>query len=128
MIFVDTSVWIAAFRSGTSAEARHLEALLDEDQVALSSVVRLEILAGASANQFDFISRSLSALPIFFPERETWDRVDSWIRIAVSTGERFGITDLLIAATAAVNRSAIWSLDGDFERMKRKKFVELHDQ
>ena len=48
MVLVDTSVWIAALRRAASSEARHLETLLDTDQVSLAAPVRIEILSGAS--------------------------------------------------------------------------------
>jgi hypothetical protein len=35
LIVVDTSVWVASFRSATSEEAIHLSTLLESDQVGL---------------------------------------------------------------------------------------------
>jgi predicted nucleic acid-binding protein len=67
----------------------------------------------------------LSALPVFYPSRETWNRVEQWIPQATDRGHRFGILDLLVASIAADRRARLWSLDADFRRMARLEFVEL---
>lgn len=126
MIFVDTSVWVEALRSGESAAALHLGGLLDSGEVALSAPVRVEILAGASSRDHVPLRRVLSALPLFFPTEQTWMRIDEWLERARAAGERFGFTDLLIAAIAADQHAPIWSLDSDFTRMARVGLVEIH--
>jgi predicted nucleic acid-binding protein len=126
VIFVDTSVWVEALRLGESAAALHLARLLDSGDVALSAPVRVEILAGASKRDHLRLRRVLSALPLFFPTEKTWVRTDDWLERASTAGERFGFADLMIAAIAVDQHARIWSLDGDFARMARLGFVELH--
>lgn len=126
MIFVDTSVWIAALRSAPSAEARHLRALLEADLVGLPVLVRLEILTGASQRDAPKLRRSLSAFPQFTPSAETWNRIEEWVDLARKKSDRFGIADLLIAALAAEANAEIWSLDDDFRRLGRLGLVRLH--
>lgn len=126
MIVVDTSVWVASFRSAASEEARHLNALLELDQVALAVPVRIEILSGASVIDRKRLRRVLSALPLYFPSEATWELMDSWVDVASKAGDRFGVADLLIAALAAEQTASVWSLDSDFARMGKLGLIQIY--
>lgn len=126
MIFVDTSVWVAALRQGESREAIHLSQLLDLDEVALAVLVRLEILAGASRQDQLRLRRTLAALPTFYPDQLTWSTIEGWVEKAAMAGQRFGIADLLIGALAGEQRAPLWSLDSDFERLAALDLVSLY--
>jgi len=127
MIFVDTSVWVIAFRKRASPEAGRLSALLDRDDVALAAPVRIELLSGASKVDLPRIRRVLSALPVFYPSDDTWARIESWVERSIGAGERFGFADLLIGAIAADQTGSIWSLDHDFGRMARVGLVRIYE-
>ena len=127
MIVVDTSVWVAALRSEKSREAAVLKGLLEADEVALPTPVRTEILGGASTSDYPKLKRSLSGLPLVVPGDETWDTVDRWIEQCVARGQRFGFGDLVIGALANGMGALVWSLDADFARLERLKFVQLYD-
>jgi predicted nucleic acid-binding protein len=126
MIVVDTSVWINAFRDQKSAEARHLNELLDNDDVAIAIPIRIEILSGARRSEQPRLKRILSALPTFYPNDATWHRIEGWLGTIKNAGDWFGFGDLLIAGIGAENHAAIWSLDGDFARMARLKLIDLY--
>ena len=126
MIFVDTSVWVEALRDARSKEAHGLSDLLDEDRVALPVIVRLEILSGASRRDRGELRRLLTALPVYAPSTATWKTIEGWIDKASAAGQRFGVADLVIAATAAEHRGSVWSLDDDFSRMSRIGLVRVH--
>jgi predicted nucleic acid-binding protein len=126
VIVVDTSVWVAALRDASSSEARHLRELLEEVIVALPAPVKVELLSGASATQRRKLLYSFAALPVLYPSRETWDRIDGWVETASRKGERFGAMDLLIASLAADHGGAVWSLDADFERLGKLGLVPIH--
>lgn len=123
MICVDTSVWIAAFGNATGAEAIHLGELLEADAVILPTPVRLEILTGAPRTSLQQLRSRLAAVPEGLPDRGTWDRIETWVTTAVQARQRFGLADLLIAATAADHDAKLWSLDHDFARMEKLGFV-----
>lgn len=127
MIVVDSSVWIAALRSKTSSESAALAQLLEADEVALAAPVRVELLSGASRSDLPKLRRALSALPILYPDDETWSIIDRWIDEACARGLRFGVGDLLVAALASEAGWLVWSLDSDFGRMRRAGFVQLFE-
>ena len=127
MIVVDTSVWISALGSASSREAPVFAALLDSDDILLAVPVRTELLGGARAVDRSQLRRTLTALPLVYPTDATWQLMDQWAERARDRGERFGVGDLLIAALAREAGALVWSLDADFARMARLKFVDLYD-
>jgi predicted nucleic acid-binding protein len=127
MIVVDTSVWVAALRSSRSREAEVLTGLLDADEVALPIPVRTELLSGTSTADYPKLRRALSALPVVVPGEDTWKTVDAWVEQGIGRGQRFGYGDLVVGALARDIGALVWSLDADFARLERMKFVELYD-
>ena len=127
MIVVDTSAWISALRSGSSPVAPFLASLLDADEILLVAPVRTELLGGARAAERPRLRKLLTALPIAYPDDATWTLMDQWIAHAGDRGQRFGMGDLLIAAIARQAGALVWSLDADFRRMARLKFVGVYD-
>lgn len=126
MIFVDTSVWVAAFRSASGMEATRLGELLDADVVGLAAPVRIEVLTGGSIQDRIRLRRLFSALPTFYPNDATWELIDSWLDRTSRAGAQFGFADLLIGALAAQQSAAVWSLDSDFPRMSACGLVEVY--
>ncbi len=126
MIVVDTSVWVSARRHPSGEVFQTLQGLLDADEVALPLPVRLELWAGTAKVDRRAFQRAFSALPLLVPTEETWKPLDEWIARASDAGERFAITDLLIARLADEIGAMVWSLDGDFERLARLKYARLY--
>jgi predicted nucleic acid-binding protein len=126
MIVVDTSVWVAARRQPASEIAGTLTSLLDADEVALALPVRWELWAGTAKQDRRAFRRAFSALPLLVPTEETWAPLDEWIARAGDRGERFAVTDLLIARLADEIGALVWSLDDDFERLGQLKLVQMY--
>jgi len=61
------------------------------------------------------------------PTEETWAPLPGWIQQAAKAGERFSLTDLLIASLATGIGGLVWSLDADFVRMEHLKLVSRYD-
>ena len=89
--------------------------------------MRLELLAGIARHQ-----RKAFHQPVQRPAatgrrpRKRGSRSPDWIERAADAGQRFAISDLLIASLAAEIGGLVWSLDKDFERMERLKLVSLY--
>jgi predicted nucleic acid-binding protein len=103
-----------------------LQGLLDAGEVALALPVRLELWAGTAKADRRAFRRAFSALPLLVPTEETWKPLDEWIARAADAGERFAVTDLLIARLADEIGALLWSLDRDFERMAHLKLVHSY--
>lgn len=125
MIVVDTSVWIAASKQPILAQT--LSELIEADEVSLALPVRLELLAGISRSKRIAFKRQFAALPQLHPTEETWQRLPQWIEVAADVGDHFTLSDLLIASMTDEIGGLVWSLDKDFQRMERLKFVSLYE-
>ena len=113
-------------RDPSAPTAATLTGLLDADEVALALPVRLELSAGVARAQRAALRRALTALPVVAPTNDTWARMEAWVERAANAGQRFALTDLLIAALAEGLGGLVWSLDADFERMAALGLVRLY--
>jgi predicted nucleic acid-binding protein len=103
-----------------------LQELLEADEVAVALPVRLELWAGVAKHDRKAHRAAFNAVPQLVPTEETWRPLTDWIARAADAGERFTVTDLLIASLAVEIGGLVWSLDKDFERMERLKIVSLY--
>jgi predicted nucleic acid-binding protein len=124
VIVVDTSVWIAAQRQPRVEKA--LQQLLEADEVALAWPVRFELWAGVAKHDRKRHRLAFGSLPQLVPTEETWLALTDWVATAADAGQRFAISDLLIASMTAEIGGLVWSLDKDFEWMEKLGFVSLY--
>ena len=126
MIAVDTSVWISFLRGKDRSIVAEMKTLLGRDAVVLPVPVWIELLGGLGKKDRPKLKRLLRALPMLQPTEATWRLLEAWVDRASSSGNHFGMGDLLIAGLAAENNHALWSVDSDFQRMADLGFVRLH--
>ncbi len=126
MIVVDTSVWVEAVRRPKGAVQFTLKQLIDADEVGLALPVRLELMAGIARKDRRAFGRALSGLPVLVPTEDTWRLIESWVAPAADKGQRFGVTDLLIAGLAHETGALVWSRDDDFGRLEALGLVQAY--
>lgn len=126
MIVVDTSVWVEAIRRPKGATQVTLKELIDADEVGLALPVRLELMAGIARKDRRAFGRALSGLPVLNPTEETWRLIEPWVAPAADKGQRFSVTDLLIAGLAHEAGALVWSLDADFDRLEELGLVQTY--
>lgn len=126
MIVVDTSVWVDAVRRPKGATQFTLKQLIDADEVGLALPVRMELMAGIARKDRRAFGRALSGLPVLIPSEDTWRLIEAWVAPASDKGQRFGVTDLLIAGLAHEAGALLWSLDADFDRLEELGLVQSY--
>jgi predicted nucleic acid-binding protein len=117
VVLTDTSVWIPYFRSSRGIEGDRLEALIEEEEVAICGPVLAELLGGADEAQRASIVETVGDLAWADLDRVAWQDVGTIARRLRQTGQTLPLTDLAIAVAAARAGHALWSFDADFDRI-----------
>lgn len=129
MILVDTSAWVEYDRAtGSAVDARLRELIADEDPVAVTEPVRMEVLAGArsDAREADLRRLLLRFHLLRFDAVADFDgavRVYRRCRAAGVTPR--GMVDCMIAAVAQRHRATVLAHDADLHRVGRIAGIEL---
>lgn len=127
LYLIDTSVWVDVLPPGqaTSGLRERVDTLLASDRVAITGMVRLELLGGArSEADYRRLSEMLSALHRLPVTDEHWDQAAQLGFHLRRQGLSMPFTDLLIAAVALVAGATILHRDRHFDLMARH--VPLH--
>jgi hypothetical protein len=104
MILVDTSVWVAHLRHGTTG----LEALLDDGRVLCHPFIIGELACGNLSNRSEILSL-LQALPsaLRAEHKELLDFIESHRLM----GKGLGYIDVHLLASALLTNVPLWTLD-----------------
>ena len=127
LVLVDTSAWIDFFQDESSPYGAVVDALLQEDLVCTTGLVRAEIIPGArTKKEFNQLMDYFDALPLLSDPAGMWDEVINAQRKLKSRGVNgVGIPDLIIAVTAMVNDAAVFSKDHHFDLMEKALGLEM---
>ena len=115
-MIVDTSVFVAYLRGEANDQ---LAALILNNQVVLSPVVRLELLAGVNKKQSHLLERLFSALHLVdnFPPPKDCEKL---LKKAKGSGLFGGIPDLLIIAHAVLNKQILYTYDKKMQTLAKR--------
>ena len=120
LYLLDTSVWIDVLRSGgtnTGLRAR-VDELLAADEVAITGMVRLELLGGARNDRdWDQLNDHVSALHQLPVEDDTWQEAARMGFQLRRQGVTVPFTDLIIGAVAVNSNSVLLHRDRHFDLM-----------
>ena len=121
-VLIDTGVWSAFFSKPGSHEKRAVDALLDEDRVALTGPVLAEVLRGfRRTEQADWVASRLRLAHYLEPNWEDWRSAASLGRELATTGHDLPLTDLVVAALARRVEAFVFSTDPHFELVRGLK-------
>ena len=118
MIIADSSVWIDFQRNPGSRAGRELDRLLANNEVVMVGPVLAEILQGArSESEFVFFASHLTALSYLEMDQDTWVKAGGLNHRLKQKGEMLALGDLIISVLALGNDIAVYTLNGDFDRV-----------
>lgn len=129
MILVDTSAWIELFDATESSAERTLVRLLDEgEEVGMTEVVAMELLAGATSRAD---AAELRAHALAFPMLQVgglaaYELAAELYRRCRDRGETVGsLPDCLIAAVAIEAGAPVLHCDRHFDALARHTPLEV---
>ncbi len=116
LLLVDTSAWIAGFRPGASGGwVAELRLLLQERQVAVNPLIRLELLSGARTDrEYRELADTLSALTELELTPAVWEESSRLGFLLRRRGLTIPTTDIVIASSAVVHRCTLRHQDRHF--------------
>ncbi len=126
MVLVDTSVWIAFFREGSSSAAKKLDTLMEEGEACICGLIEAELLPGLHKKDRARVRTLMTGLPCLETAADIWkDVADIQERSLVQGLGPFSIPDLVVAAVALRHKVPLFSLDKHFLSIARVTGLQL---
>jgi predicted nucleic acid-binding protein len=119
LVLIDTSAWILALRKAPSPVVKdEVEQLLVENRVAISPMIRLELLGGTkSLSEFNRLKSRLDALHQIPANEANWELATQLSFKLRQKGRVIPYTDILIGATAIITGCLLLHADRHFDLM-----------
>jgi len=118
-VLIDTSAWIAFFRSGDSPVADVVSGLIRSDRATLVGPVLAELLHGVrTEKEASNLRRVAIVLQYVEVDRSDWEAAGERLRQLRSKGVTVPLTDALIAAIATRRSLDVLSLDAHFQHLE----------
>ena len=126
MVLVDTSVWIAFFRKGSSLAAMKLDVLLEEGEACICGLIEAELLPGLRKEDRARVRSLMAGLPCLEIATDIWVDVAGIQERSLAQGTGpFSIPDLILAAVALRYKVPLFSLDRHFQSIARVTGLQL---
>ena len=124
-VLVDTSVWVAYFRSGDNSEK--IDFLIDENLIVINDLILAELVPSLKVrNQRKIVNllNNIKKLELSI----NWDQIITFQSKCLKKGlNGIGIPDLIVAQNAKQNRCKVYSLDNHFNLIKDILELQLFD-
>jgi len=119
LVLIDTSVWVLFLRkSPPPVVEEEVGRLLAEDSVAISAMIRLELLGGTrSSHEFTRLQSRLDALHRLPADEATWDKAAELAFLLRQRGKVIPYTDILIGSAAILADALLLHADRHFDQM-----------
>ncbi len=122
LVVIDTCIWVPFFNRPRSAEKTAVDALLDEDRVAISGPILTEILQGfRRKDQADWVASVLRGLHYLEITWDDWRAAAELGRHLAGHGHRLPLTDLVVAVVAFRLNAAVYTSDPHFNLIPHLK-------
>jgi predicted nucleic acid-binding protein len=128
VIVVDSSAWIEYLRDTGSAISKKLDRLLEDEELAVTEAVIMEVLAGARDHRHASELRArLAAFPLLrLRGLEGYEEAATLHRACRDAGETIReLVDCLIAVPTIEAGATLLTADRDFEILARHTALEL---
>jgi predicted nucleic acid-binding protein len=124
-VLVDSSIWIAYFKTGKYAKA--LEELMDANHICVNDVILAELCPSILHKKERALNKLLLSIHNA-PLNIDWRRIISMQTLNLRNGlNKVGIPDLVIAQNTADNRLMLFSEDKHFQAMSSLHGFNLYE-
>jgi len=124
-VLVDTSIWVAYFRSGENSEK--LDFLIDENLIVINDLILAELVPSLKVRNQRKIFNLLNNIKKI-ELSINWDQIITFQSKCLKKGlNGIGIPDLIVAQNAKQNRCKVYSLDNHFNLIKDILELQLFD-